>query len=61
LGHLGKLYPEVLLELASGKKYLKFGTIYALKLTGEERLKTIAKEALKVLGDDCGPNYPTPT
>jgi hypothetical protein len=52
LGRLGKLYPEKLLELVRERKYLKLGTIEGLGLTGDERLKKIAKEALKVFGDD---------
>jgi hypothetical protein len=52
LGHLGKLYPEVLLELVQGKKYLKLGRIQGLGFTGDKRLQSIAKEALKVCGDD---------
>ena len=52
LGRLGKLYPELLLELVQGKKYLKMATIQGLGYTGDERLTTIAKAALKVFGDD---------
>jgi hypothetical protein len=52
LGHLGKICPEVLLELVRGKKYLKLATIQGLGFTGDERLQAIAKEALKVFGDD---------
>jgi hypothetical protein len=59
LGHLGKLYAELLLELVQGKKYLKLGTIQGLGYTGDERLKTIAEEALKVYADDWGANYST--
>jgi len=52
LGRLGKRYPERLLHLVQGRKYLKLGTIQGLGLTGDERLKTIARAALKVFGDD---------
>src|SRR5690349_14164226 len=52
LGHLGRIYPDLLLELAQGKKYLKLGTINGLGFSGDERLKALAKEALKVFGDD---------
>lgn len=52
LGHLGTLYPEVLLELVQGKTFLALGTIQGLGFTGDERLKTIAKTALKVFGND---------
>lgn len=52
LGHLGKRDPERLLHLVQGRKYLKLGTIQGLGYTGDERLKTIARAALKVFGDD---------
>jgi hypothetical protein len=52
LGRLGKRYPERLLQLVQGRKYLKLATIQGLGYTGDERLKTIAKAALKVFGND---------
>ena len=52
LGRLGKRYPERLLHLVQGRKYLKLDTIQGLGYTGDERLKTIARAALKVFGDD---------
>jgi hypothetical protein len=52
LGRLGKRYPERLLQLVQGRKYLKLGTIQGRGYTGDERLKTIARAALKVFGDD---------
>jgi hypothetical protein len=52
LGRLGRIYPDVLLGLVRGKKYLRLDTIQGLGYTGDERLTAIAREALKVCGDD---------
>jgi hypothetical protein len=52
LGRLGARYPDTLLALVQGKTYLKLGVIQALGLTGDPRLKAIAKEALKNFGND---------
>jgi hypothetical protein len=52
LGRLGARYPEELLALVQGRTHLKLGLIQALGSTGDGRLKAIAKEALKNLGND---------
>jgi hypothetical protein len=60
LGRLGKRFPEVFLELVKAREFPKFETIQALGFTGDERLKAIAKGALKNFGNDLGANYPKP-
>jgi HEAT repeat protein len=52
LGRLGRLRPDVLVDLVRGKKYLKLDTIQGLGYTGDQRLAAIAREALKIVGND---------
>jgi hypothetical protein len=54
LGRLGKLFPEVFLELLKTRPFPKLETIQALGFTGDERLKEIAKQSLKNFGNDWG-------